>query len=147
MCVKHYQRGKIRTFKREDIDKILELEAQAFPKTAYSRETLLFYAKRLPDTFFVLETSQDIAGYIIFDRGGHVHSMAVKPIHRRRGFGSMLIRHALKRVHKRLWLEVRSKNLPAIGFYKKLGLKIVGKTPNYYGDDDALIMLSDPVER
>jgi len=147
MCVKQYQRGKIRTFKREDIDKILEIEAQAFPKTAYSKETLLAYAERLPDTFFVLETSQDIAGYIIFDWGGHVHSMAVKPIHRRRGFGSMLFRHALKRIHKGLWLEVRSKNLPAIGFYKKLGMRIVGKTPNYYGDDDALIMLSDPVER
>jgi len=135
---------RIRTFKREDIDKILELEAEAFPKTAYSKETLLAYAKRLRDTFFVLETSQEIAGYIIFDRRGHVHSMAVKPIHRRKGFGGMLIQHALNRIHKGLWLEVRSKNLPAIGFYKKLGMKIVGKTPNYYGDDDALIMLSDP---
>lgn len=134
---------KIRTFRREDINQILEIEAQAFPKTAYSKETLLAIAKRLPDTFFVLEASQDVAGYIVFDRGGHVHSTAVKPIHRRRGFGSRLLMHALERTQKRLWLEVRSKNLPAIKLYEKMGMKIVGKSLNYYGDDDALIMVSD----
>lgn len=131
---------RIRKFKREDIHRILQIEEEAFPKTAYPRETLLYYANRLPDHFMILETGDDIAGYIIFDMDGHVHSTAVKPIHRRKGFGKMLFYHALDSVKKRLWLEVRSKNSGAIAFYKSMGMGVTGKVANYYGDDDALIM-------
>ena len=80
-------------------------------------------------------------GYIIFDLSGHVLSTAVKPSYRRKGFGKMLAMHALKSVPEKLWLEVRSKNIAAIKFYKKLGMKIIGKTSNYYESDDALIMV------
>ena len=132
---------KIRKFKREDIHKILEIEEEAFPKTAYPKETFLYYAERVPDNFMILESGDDIAGYIIFDMDGHIHSTAVKPVHRRKGFGKMLFLHALVSAKKRLWLEVRSKNRGAIAFYKRMGMKITGKVTNYYGDDDALIMV------
>ena len=132
--------AKIRKFRIEDINKILKIEEQAFPKTAYSKETFLTYASSLPDTFIVIETGTDIVGYIIFDRGGHVHSTAVEPTYRRKGFGKMLFMHALKCAGKRLWLEVRSKNSAAIEFYKRQGMEIIGKIPNYYRSDDALIM-------
>ena len=131
---------KIRKFKREDIHRILEIEKEAFPKTAYPRETFLYYANRVPDHFMILETGDDVAGYIIFDMDGHIHSTAVKPIHRRKGFGKMLFSHALHSVKRRLWLEVRSKNTGAIAFYKSMGMRITGRVANYYGDDDALIM-------
>jgi len=131
---------RIRRFKIEDIDKILEIEKQAFPKTAYPKETFLHYANSFPDTFIVIETGNDIIGYIIFDRGGHIHSTAVKRSYRRKNFGKMLFMHAVECVGKKLWLEVRSKNSGAIAFYKSLGMKITGKIPNYYWSDDALIM-------
>lgn len=131
----------IRKFKTEDINKILKIEEQAFPKTAYPKETFLNYGNSLPDTFIVIEKRDDIVGYIIFDRGGHIHSTAVKRTYRMKGFGRMLFMHAVKYARKRLWLEVRSKNSGAITFYKKLGMKITGKIPNYYGSDDALIMV------
>jgi ribosomal-protein-alanine N-acetyltransferase len=137
---------RIRRFTIEDIDKILEIEKQAFPKTAYPKATFLNYAKGLPDNFIVVDTGKDIAGYIIFDMSGHIHSTAVKPPYRRKGFGKMLFMHALKCAKKRLWLEVRSKNSAAMAFYKKLGLKTVKTIPNYYGSDDALIMASDQKE-
>jgi ribosomal-protein-alanine N-acetyltransferase len=133
----------IRRFKKEDIKKILKIEQQAFPKTPYSKGTFLNYAKGLPDSFLVLETGTDIAGYIIFDMGGHIHSTAVKPAYRRKGFGTMLFMHAVSSVQRRLWLEVRSKNDSAIGFYHSVGMKIVGRIPNYYSNDDALIMILD----
>ncbi|UCB49681.1 MAG: GNAT family N-acetyltransferase [Deltaproteobacteria bacterium] len=132
---------KIRKFKREDIHRILEIEEEAFPKTAYPRETFLYYANRVPDNFMILETGDDVAGYIIFDMDGHIHSTAVKPAHRRKGFGKMLFHHALESVKKRLWLEVRSKNSGAIAFYKSMGMRVTGKVASYYGDDDALIMV------
>ena len=132
---------KIRKFKREDINQILEIEEEAFPKTAYPKETFLYYARRVPDNFMILETGGDIAGYIIFDLDGHIHSTAVKPVHRRKGFGKMLFLHALASAKKRVWLEVRSKNRGAIAFYNSMGMKITRRVTNYYGDDDALIMV------
>jgi ribosomal protein S18 acetylase RimI-like enzyme len=134
---------KIRRFKLADIDKILEIEEQAFPKTAYSKEIFLHYAKHLPDYFIVLETAGDVAGYLLCDPSGHVLSTAVEPAHRRKGFGKTLFVHVAKCVKKRLWLEVRSKNTVAIMFYKSMGMKITGKIPHYYGTDNALIMETD----
>jgi ribosomal-protein-alanine N-acetyltransferase len=132
---------RIRRFKSEDIDDIVEIEEQAFPKTAYSRETISHYARSLPDNFIVIETDTGIVGYMIFDISGHIHSTAVKLTYRRKGFGKMLFMYALRCVKSRLWLEVRSRNTQAVRFYKGLGMKIVGKIPNYYGGDDALIMV------
>jgi ribosomal-protein-alanine N-acetyltransferase len=131
---------KTRKFKAEDINKILEIEKQAFPKTIFSKVTFLNYADSLSDTFIVVESGRDIVGYIIFDLTGHIHSTAIKQSYRRKGFGKMLFMHALRCVKKGLWLEVRSRNHGAIEFYKRLGMKIIGDIPNYYRDDDALIM-------
>ena len=133
---------KIRNFKTEDINKILEIEEQAFPKSVFSKATFLNYADNLPDTFIVVESNKEIVGYIIFDLTGHIHSTVVKQSYRRKGFGKMLFMHALKCAKKGLWLEVRSRNRGAIEFYKRLGMKIVGKIPKYYRNDDALIMRS-----
>ena len=132
--------ARIRRFEIEDIDEILQIEAQAFPKTAYSRAILLNYATALPDGFVVLETGKEVVGYMIFDRGGHIHSTAVKAVYRRRGFGRMLFMHAMECAKEKLWLEVRSKNIVAIKFYRKLGMNVIGTIPKYYGNDDALIM-------
>ena len=131
---------KIRKFKSEDINKILEIEKQAFPKSVFSKATFLNYADNLSDTFIVVESNKEIVGYIIFDLTGHIHSTVVKQSYRRKGFGKKLFMHALKCAKKGLWLEVRSRNRGAIEFYKRLGMKIVGKIPKYYRGDDALIM-------
>jgi len=136
----------IRKFKHEDINQITKIEEQAFPKTAYSKQTFLNYGNSFPDTFIVVETGDDIVGYIIFDRGGHIHSTAVKRTCRMKGFGRMLFMHAVECVGKKLWLEVRSKNSGAIAFYTSLGMKITGKIPDYYKSDDALIMVMSQKE-
>ena len=132
---------KLRTFDVEDIEEILDIEKQAFPKTPYPKEDFLKFAHNFPESFIVIGTGQDIAGYIIFDMNGHILSMAVKPQHRRKGFGTALFKHALQCVGRNLLLEVRPKNLGAISFYKKLGMQIVGKIPRYYGNEDALVMV------
>lgn len=124
-----------------DINKILEIEEQAFPKTPYTKEGFFNYANRLPDSFIVMESGKDIVGYIIFDMSGHVHSTAVKTGYRKKGFGKKLFAHASMCVDKKLWLEVRSKNSAAIEFYKRMGMKIVNIISGYYGNDDALIMV------
>jgi ribosomal protein S18 acetylase RimI-like enzyme len=132
--------AKIRKFNIEDITQLLEVEKQAFPKTVFSKATFLEYADCFPDTFIIVQVGIDIVGYIIFDLTGHIHSTVVKKSYRRKGFGKLLFMHALRHVKKSLWLEVRSRNHEAIEFYKRLGMKIVGKIPNYYVDDHALVM-------
>jgi ribosomal-protein-alanine N-acetyltransferase len=132
--------AKTRKFKAEDITQVLEVENQAFPKTVFSKTTLLKYADSFPDTFILAQVGEDVVGYIIFDLTGHIHSTVVKKSYRRKGFGRLLFMHALRRVKKSLWLEVRSRNHEAIEFYKRLGMKIIGEIPNYYVDDHALVM-------
>ena len=136
----------IRNFNPKDINQITEIEEQVFPKTAYSKRTFLHYGSNFPDTFCVVESQDEIVGYIIFDEGGHIHSTAVKRTYRMKGFGRILFMHAKKYTQERLWLEVRSKNSEAIAFYKSLGMKIIGKISNYYGSDDALIMVMNQKE-
>jgi ribosomal-protein-alanine N-acetyltransferase len=133
----------IRRFEPDDIEEILAIERQAFPKTAYSRELLLYYGVQCPETFIVIETGKGIAGYIIFDKSGHIHSTAVKTAQRRRGFGTRLFRYVLNHADRKLWLEVRPRNTGAIEFYTAMGMRISGRVPNYYGKEDALVMVLD----
>jgi ribosomal-protein-alanine N-acetyltransferase len=134
----------IRPFRDSDIEQIIEIETKAFPKSAYSKEILLNCARRLPETFLVLETAGGIEGYILYDLDGHIYSMAVEPSHRRRGYGRALFEQALDYMNDVLWLEVRSKNLGAIEFYRKMGMRVIGRVTGYYEADDALIMVADP---
>lgn len=133
----------IRTFGAGDIHRIMEIERQAFPKGRYPKELILDYARRHPDTFIVLEVENELAGYMIYDRGGHIFSMAVKPSFRRKGLGSIMFTHARQRAGDKLWLEVRSKNTGAIRFYENMGMRIMGKVPRYYETDDALLMVHE----
>jgi [ribosomal protein S18]-alanine N-acetyltransferase len=122
------------------MEKILEIEAEAFPKTAYPKEVLLVYASRLVESFLVFESEAGVVAYIIYNSEGHIISMAVRRSHRREGIGRELFRHALERA-KSLWLEVRSRNHGAIRFYESMGMRTVGKVDEYYDGDDALIMV------
>jgi ribosomal-protein-alanine N-acetyltransferase len=135
--------ANLRAFKFEDMNQIFEIEEQAFPKTPYSKEILLGFAKSPLYRFVVLEGKKHLLGYIIYNKGGHLISTAVKRGERRKGFGRKLFRYALRDTgDERLWLEVRSRNDSAIRFYRSMGMETIGKSPGYYGDDDALILVS-----
>ena len=78
---------------------------------------------------------------------GEIYRVAVKPEKRQRGIGYRLLDYAVKtsKGHglERLFLEVRSRNLPAVKLYTAYGFKHIGLRKNYYKNptDDALIML------
>jgi ribosomal-protein-alanine N-acetyltransferase len=139
--------GKVREFTVADIHDIMEIEHQAFPKSGYPKEVILDYARKYPYSFIVLETDHEIAGYLIYDQEGHIFSMAVTPLHRRKGFGKRMFDHARDHIEGRLWLEVRTKNTGAIRFYESMGMRIKGRVPRYYETDDAFIMVLDGVSR
>jgi len=133
----------LRRFREEDVDAVMEIEREAFPKGRYPKDLILEYARNYPEGFIVLKVESTLAAYMIYDRGGHVFSMAVKPSFRKMGLGRKMFAHARKHAGERLWLEVRSRNTGAIRFYEKMGMRIRGKVPSYYGTDDALVMVEE----
>ena len=78
---------------------------------------------------------------------GEIYRVAVAPHKRQRGIGYRLLDYAVKTAKgpglERLFLEVRSKNVPAIRLYTAYGFKEIGIRKNYYKnpDDDAIVML------
>lgn len=83
--------------------------------------------------------------YIIFE-DCDIANVAVIPEFRNCGIARSLIDHAIyfarKNQVKKLMLEVRASNTPAINLYKKLGFSTVGIRKNYYTQpkEDALLM-------
>ena len=137
----------IRPFSLSDLESILQIESQSFPKSPYDWTTFLSLHYLYPDTFLVCldinhgQKEEKILGYIIFSEDRHIISIAVHPQHRRKGIGTQLLQGALKTPRsKKVWAEVRKSNQGAQNFYFKMGFQIAGMVPNYYGTEDALIM-------
>ena len=130
----------LRKFKLSDLERILEIEQQSFPKSPWSRLQFLYCYKKSPDGFLVYELGKKIVGYVVFNQG-HIQSLAVDPSFRRRKIGTKLVQAVSERWKGDLRVEVRKSNLVAQKFYKKLGFEKVGEIPNYYEDEDALILV------
>lgn len=130
----------IRRFEREDLDQVIRIEAQAFPKSSYASEVFLHYYRISPNTFLVDEEA-GLMGYIIFKTDGHVISLAVDPVHRRKGIGTRLMKVCESQCRgERIFVEVRKGNLPAQEFYSSLGFRLTSGIRLYYGTEDALVM-------
>ncbi len=135
----------IRPFSLSDLDSILQIENQSFPKSPYHWTTFLTLHYLYSETFLVYPDAsfprkeEKILGYIIFSRDGHLISIAVHPQHRRNRIGARLLQKALETLHsEKVWAEVRRSNQGAQAFYLKMGFQITGMVPNYYGNEDAL---------
>ena len=80
------------------------------------------------------------AAALLLRRGSRVarlYTVAVDPAARGLGLGRRLIAEALMRAPQRcnvVSLEVRAANAPARALYERLGLRVVGSLPAYYGD-------------
>ena len=188
----------IRPFSLFDLESLLQIENQSFPKSPYDWTTFLNLHTLYPETFLVyispsipqLEASgstaarsreeelrvdsgqhlplrtdgrglgvvervntnhgqkeDKILGYIIFSRDGHIISIAVRSHHRRRGVGRELLQRAMKTSYpKKMWAEVRKSNQGAQAFYDRVGFQMRSVVPNYYGNEDALIVEWTPPE-
>ncbi len=130
----------IRRFELGDLNQILQIETHAFPKSSYTARIFLHYHRIFPDTFLVLDDGT-VLGYILFEPGGHVISLAVDSAHRRKGIGTRLMNECESRCKSgRLVVEVRKGNIGALRFYEKLGFELKSIVPLYYGTEDAYVM-------
>ena len=136
----------IRCFSLSDLDRILEIERQSFPKSPYDRTTLINLYWFYPETFMVyLDEEGLIRGYIVFSQDGHLISVAVHLQARRRGIGRELLQKVTRSPKvRKVWAEVRKSNEGAQAFYRKMEFQTVGTIPNYYGNEDAWVVQWTP---
>ena len=151
----------LRRCELSDIIPVMEINLRTLPEhySDYFYESLL---EELPEAFIVAEISGKIIGYIMckiehgfsnfkklgFVKKGHVVSVAVIDEHRRKGFGSVLVKEAIKGAKtiqcSELYLEVRCSNNDAVRLYEKLGFYIIQRLKAYYRDgEDAYVMAID----
>lgn len=133
----------------DDLTDVIAIEQAAssfpWPTSAFS-DTLL---NECSVSFTALDSHGIICGYIftvIIGDELEIHNVAVHQDYRRQHIGEQLLSAILAMAQQRgvagIYLEVRSKNIPAIALYSKMGFITQLKRRNYYsGDnDDALIM-------
>lgn len=141
----------IRPFTFSDLDHILQIELQSFPKSPYDWATFISFYSLYPKTFWVYVNKANdreegqILGYIVFSPDGHIISIAVHPRYRRIGIGKELLQRVFHTARdKKIWAEVRKNNQGAQAFYLRMGFQITTMVPNYYGNEDALIVQWTP---
>jgi len=100
-----------------------------------------------------LETKKILAlcsAWLIIDEL-HITSIAVHPIHQRKGLGKLLISDLIKRSNSlltnQIHLEVKDTNEPAKAFYKSMGFKIIGNRSNFYKDGNDAILFSKQLNK
>jgi len=92
-----------------------------------------------------------VAGYVGFrwqGPEGHITTIAVRPDHRGRGFGDLLLLFAMDRMLalglEVVTLEMRPSNAAAYQLYRRFGFEVTGTSPGYYRDgEDAWVMAAD----
>ena len=140
---------EIRRARPDDVDAILEMERECFNDPWGEKDIFGYITTEGGMCFVAAEGGRAIAyllGRLIAPEG-EIYRIAVHPEYRRRGIGYRLLDYSRKTERGRgletLFLEVRSKNIPARALYRAYGFKELGLRRGYYKnpDDDAVIML------
>ncbi len=131
----------------DDIYTVLNLENQNFDYP-YPPEIINFLYECYRDTFLVVENKEEVIGFVIGitqKDEGHILVIAIRDDYKKKGIGTFLMKKLMdiyeKNGIKKLKLEVRVSNVPAISMYKRLGFKITNRLVNYYenGEDGFLL--------
>lgn len=139
---------RYRVFEEEDLYRVLNLANKALDEN-YDGGLFLHFARLHPEAFIVAEAGEEIIGFVLgtVQRAyeARILALAVEPEWRRRGIGSELTKRFLATFEdygvKRVTLEVRVGNEPAISMYRSLGFEPKGIIEGYYGDgEDAYVM-------
>ena len=133
----------------DDATAIAEMEEKYFPDPWSKKDIFSYICSEDGMCFTALEDGAPIA-YIIGRKippEAEIYRIAVREDKRQRGIGYRLLSYGLKTElgHgvETVFLEVRSKNIPAIRLYEAYGFTEAGMRKNYYKnpDDDAVIMI------
>ena len=135
---------EIRKALSEDWERFHELDIGVFPEDAIWEDSFRKHVEG--DAFFILELDDEMVGYLILQRygkdEGYIKSIAVHEAQRRKGYGRLLMNHALDWFHtqgdiKAVHLQA-DLNEAALGLYRKTGFKKEGTTWHYFVPFDSL---------
>lgn len=145
----------IRPAKTTDMDAILGIESAQFGVDAWNAQMVLGELTADYNRYFVAtsETGQ-IVGYggiaLALD-DADVHTIGVAEQCKRRGIGRELMNHmweqSISAGVRRMFLEVREDNAPAIALYNSLGFETIGKREHYYNDGCAAFVMRKLVQQ
>jgi len=143
-------RPVLRAAAEADVPAIAAIESATFPGP-WSERTFCLELENDISTFKVLVLGDVVIGYYdIWMCGGEAHllNVAVAAVHRRRGYGEMMLKDAVREARragaKQIVLEVRMSNVAAISLYEKYDFRKVTQRRRYYADgEDADIMVKN----
>ena len=138
----------LRKVKKKDKDAINILCQKCFPEdNAYGIAKSLLEIRH----FYVAEEleTKEIIGFIAFGiysiNTAHIMILAVDPEFQRKGIGTKIMDYSFDIIKKTsikiIRLEVKTTNIPAIKFYKKLGFEIKATFENYYEDNSSAFIM------
>lgn len=133
------------TLTDEQIEQLNEVEQLCF-HGSWTKEMLLDEINNPLSVFAMAERGGRVAGFVLgrmVADEGELYQIGVHPDFRRGhiGIGLLDYFHMVLRDKGAVccFLEVRSKNAPAIALYERFGYERISVRKGYYGDDDAVI--------
>lgn len=147
-----HTRSTLRPMREEDLDDVMRIELRAYPfpwTAGIFRDCL-----RAGYPSWVLQSDMYTIGYAVLSVAAgeaHLLNLCVAPEQQGRGHGRRLLR-GIERVARgqgarRVFLEVRPSNPPAIALYHGEGFNEIGRRPRYYpaheGREDAIVMAKE----
>jgi ribosomal-protein-alanine N-acetyltransferase len=147
---------KVRVFVGEDLAALYAIQLKCPQAAQWRQEDYLQLARDPGGTILVAEVedakTQEITGFAAFHRvmdEAEVRNIAIDPLHQRRGMARALLTAGVRALEefgvRKLFLEVRASNQPAIALYATAGFRLLHTRHDYYHDpiEDALVMACD----
>ena len=136
----------------EDLEALYRIETECFRERRFRRDHVAWILDNPKALTLTAVEGASIVGSImlLFDGGaGRVLSVAVLPEARRRGHGKAMMLEAERTCRDRscsvVRLEVSTRNMGAIEFYRRLGYKVDGVLYGYYSWGDDAYSMAKPV--
>lgn len=142
---------QIREMQLDDLDQIMEIENACFSKP-WTETGFFTFLIRNDTLFLVAEEKEKILGYcgiVMVQDEGDITNVAVASQNRNQGIGKRLMETLAEKTKeagvKKIFLEVRESNAPAIHLYEKMGFVQNGRRKNYYEapTEDAILMMRE----
>ncbi|QER41966.1 ribosomal-protein-alanine N-acetyltransferase [Thermodesulfobacterium sp. TA1] len=130
----------------EDLKFIAWLEKELFEEP-WDYQTLWAEFKNPFSKIWILKHQEEKLGYLIFRQildEAEILRIGIKKEHQKKGLGTFLLNEFLRYLKtnglKKIHLELRVDNQPALKLYQKMGFQEVYLRKGYYQNTDALVM-------